>query len=261
MARARNIKPGFFTNDQLGELPPLARLLFAGIWTVCDREGRIEDRHKKIKAEVLPYDDCNVDKLLQSLHDSGFILRYVVNGVRIIQVLKWHKHQAPHIKEAASALPSPDESDVSTVPAPDKNGAVTGKESLIVGSGLLVVDSLNLNPDSRERRATRLPSTWTLPDEWVAEALTLRPDWTAPHCRRIADAFRDYWCAQPGQRGVRTDWIATWRNWVRREHGHNNGPPRESAKHAEQRRIMDSIRSGNGSDNGTTIDGTAERVA
>ena len=33
----------------------------------------------------------------------------------------------------------------------------------------------------------------------------------------IAARFRDYWTAQPGQRGIRTDWSATWRNWIRRE--------------------------------------------
>lgn len=30
------------------------------------------------------------------------------------------------------------------------------------------------------------------------------------------EKFRDYWAAQPGQKGVKTDWPATWRNWVRR---------------------------------------------
>jgi len=30
--------------------------------------------------------------------------------------------------------------------------------------------------------------------------------------------FVDYWRAQPGQKGVKTDWIATWRNWMRRAH-------------------------------------------
>lgn len=28
--------------------------------------------------------------------------------------------------------------------------------------------------------------------------------------------FRDYWIAQPGQKGVKNDWPATWRNWIRR---------------------------------------------
>jgi hypothetical protein len=62
MARARNIKPGFFANDVLAEIDPLGRLLFAGLWTIADREGRLEDRIKKIKAQILPYDDCDCDQ-------------------------------------------------------------------------------------------------------------------------------------------------------------------------------------------------------
>lgn len=29
-------------------------------------------------------------------------------------------------------------------------------------------------------------------------------------------AFIDYWTSLPGQRGLKTDWDATWRNWIRR---------------------------------------------
>ena len=50
MARARNIKPGFFANENLAECDPLARLLFAGLWCLADREGRLEDRPKRIAA-------------------------------------------------------------------------------------------------------------------------------------------------------------------------------------------------------------------
>jgi hypothetical protein len=49
MARSRNIKPGFFTNDELAECHPLGRLLFAGLWTIADKEGRLDDRPKKLK--------------------------------------------------------------------------------------------------------------------------------------------------------------------------------------------------------------------
>jgi hypothetical protein len=65
MARARNIKPGFFLNDELAECEPLARLLFAGLWCIADREGRLEDKPKRIKVEILPYDDCDIDYLLK----------------------------------------------------------------------------------------------------------------------------------------------------------------------------------------------------
>ena len=53
MARARNIKPGFFDNETLGELPALTRLLFIGLWCLADREGRLQDRPKRIKKELL----------------------------------------------------------------------------------------------------------------------------------------------------------------------------------------------------------------
>ena len=54
MARARNIKPGFFKNELLAEMPPETRLLFMGLWCLADREGRFEDRPKKIKMELFP---------------------------------------------------------------------------------------------------------------------------------------------------------------------------------------------------------------
>ena len=95
MARSRNIKPGFFLNDELAEVEPLGRLLFAGLWTVADREGRLRDSPKKIKACVLPYDDCDIDKLLNDLWGRRFITRYSVDGEGYIAVLNWKKHQIP----------------------------------------------------------------------------------------------------------------------------------------------------------------------
>ncbi|EJS0534774.1 hypothetical protein NXF13_004866, partial [Escherichia coli] len=86
MARSRNIKPGFFTNDELAECSPYARLLFAGLWTIADKEGRLDDRPKKIKAMVLPFDDVDCNDLLQQLHSHKFINRYQVNGGSYIQI-------------------------------------------------------------------------------------------------------------------------------------------------------------------------------
>ena len=172
MARARNIKPGFFTNDVLGELPALARLLFAGLWTLCDREGRLEDRPKKIKAEVLPYDECDADALLSMLADKGFILRYWVAGTRLIQVTNWSKHQNPHVKEAASSLPAPDEHGASTVQAPDETQPKPALAGLIPDSGFRIPSSLI--PDSIEVPPTEVlvvePSV-PRPPECPTEAL------------------------------------------------------------------------------------------
>ena len=75
MPRARNIKPGFFKNDILAECNPLARILFAGLWCEADREGRLEDRPKRLKAEYLPYDQCDIGTLLDELEKHDFVVR------------------------------------------------------------------------------------------------------------------------------------------------------------------------------------------
>ncbi len=115
MSRARNIKPSFFTNDILAECDMASRLLFIGLWTIADREGRLEDRPKKIKAEILPYDDCDCESLLQQLSGHGFIHRYEARGNKYIQILNFVKHQNPHIKEAASTIPESDQPRASMV--------------------------------------------------------------------------------------------------------------------------------------------------
>lgn len=106
MLRSRIIKPGFFTNDVLSELEPLCRLLFIGLWCMADREGRIIYRPKKIKIEILPYDDCNIENYIKILSDKKFIFLYKPQKSEeiLIQINNWHKHQHLHPREAESTL-------------------------------------------------------------------------------------------------------------------------------------------------------------
>ena len=153
MARSRNIKPGLFKNEVLGEADPILTVLFVGLWCLADREGRLEDRPKRIKAEIMPYRECpNFNGYLTELASLGFIHRYEVDGVAYIQVLNFKKHQAPHKTEKPSDIPEPPEESDScpvTVKAPLSNGTDHVKESLIPDS--LIPDSLipdSLIPDS-----------------------------------------------------------------------------------------------------------------
>ena len=108
MPRARNIKPGFFMNEYLAECDLAARLLFIGLWCLADREGRLEDRPKRIGAFVFPYEQYDIDSLLDQLAECGFIIRYQVDGKKYIQVVNFKKHQNPHVREAASEIPAPE---------------------------------------------------------------------------------------------------------------------------------------------------------
>lgn len=104
--RARNLKPGFFKNDLLAECRPLARILFAGLWCLADRAGRLEDRPARIKAEVLPFDHCEIEELLSELSGRDFIRRYTSDGHQVIEIPRFKAHQNPHHREPDSQLPS-----------------------------------------------------------------------------------------------------------------------------------------------------------
>lgn len=105
MARARNIKPGFFKNETLAELPMAYRLLFIGLWIIADREGRLEDRPKRIRMEIFPADDVDCDAGLQALVDAGMVRRYEVEGNKFIDIPSFLQHQKPHPREVPSTIP------------------------------------------------------------------------------------------------------------------------------------------------------------
>lgn len=71
-----------------------------------------------------------------------------------------------------------------------------------------------------KNRGTRLPSELEIPDEYILFCQQERQD-LDPH--KVWAQFKDYWTAQPGQKGVKTDWAATWRNWVRRQDAPKTG--------------------------------------
>ena len=144
MARARNIKPGFFRNADLVELPMEARLLFIGLWTLADREGRLEDRPKQIKMEIFPADSVDCDVLLVRLASTGMVVRYEVDGKRYLQVVNFTKHQNPHRDEKASTVPDQEGNLATPAPAPKKHGANTVQAP---GEDDASTVAIGLNPD------------------------------------------------------------------------------------------------------------------
>ncbi len=148
--RARNIKPGFYKNEDLIECSLAARLLAPGLWMMADRDGRLEDRPKRIKLEIFPCDNFDVNQLLDELASHKHITRYEVGGQHFIQINKFSDHQRPHTNEAQSVIPS-QKDQVNTKP---NNKLVTKVESpptKVESTSPLTTDSLNpssLNDDS-----------------------------------------------------------------------------------------------------------------
>lgn len=109
--KTRSIGEDFFFNEHLAGLPIATRLLFAGLWCMADRDGRLEDRPRRIRAELFPYDtDFDIERSLEELNSCGLIKRYQafegVEGdtIKAIQVCNWRFWQQPHRAEARSKI-------------------------------------------------------------------------------------------------------------------------------------------------------------
>ncbi len=174
MARARNIKPAFFNNDELAEIDPLGRLLFIGLWTLADHKGELEWREKRIKAQLLPYDNCDIKKLAINLDKSGFIRFYSDGDKTYIHVVNFSKHQNPHKneREKGSEIPEFTESMRQVVDFKgltinrDKSGLKREDYQTNPADSLnLIPDSLNLIPSNPQSVENRFSEFWDMYDK------------------------------------------------------------------------------------------------
>lgn len=172
--RARNLKPGFFSNPKLGKSDPINGWVFEGLWCMADPKGRLEDDEDKIHGEVNRFRHQSSTSLaLGWLSAEGFIVRYEAAGKRYIWIPQFADHQNPHIREKPRNIP-PYQRGVHTVthgeslhsastgPAPDQHEASTSLARLIPDSGSLNPESPTLIPDSGPGRAS--PSGPSIPE-------------------------------------------------------------------------------------------------
>jgi len=253
MARARNIKPGFYKNEDLAECSVWARLIFPGLWMLADRDGRLEDRPKRIKAELLPFDSQEIEPLLQELHDRGFLERYRNSDGMFIQISKFSTHQTPHYSEKPSVIKPPgfqeppphDEPDKPREPPENTENAPGVDDPLRGGRNPLNPESLLLNPDSLnpeedagaapaltpvsipipaftgvnedaipKRARVLLADTWALPEPWGNDAENL--GFKPAEILREAEKYRQYYVSGKGT-GTRRSlkgWRQSWSNWL-----------------------------------------------
>ena len=86
-------------------------------------------------------------------------------------------------------------------------------------------DLLAIPPQLERRRAARLPAEWMLPEDWRHRAIDARERHGLPpiNLDLEAEKFANYWHAQPGAKGTKLDWAATWQNWALRADGLGRG--------------------------------------
>jgi len=77
------------------------------------------------------------------------------------------------------------------------------------------------NNQEKKTLGKRLASDFSFPKEWEDFCQQTRPELSPV---KTFDQFKDYWISQAGQKGVKLDWFATWRNWVRSTNAPKQNP-------------------------------------
>lgn len=149
MPRTRNLKPAFFKNESLAEQDPHIRLFYQGLWTLADRNGLLELRPKRFRAEIFPYEpELDINGYITVLERLRNVIVMVDDEndteVYYLYLTNFLKHQRPHHTEKTD-LPCP-----STLKVLD-NGYITVMERLehVKNPPLnLKPYTLNLNPQT-----------------------------------------------------------------------------------------------------------------
>lgn len=205
---------------QNGKLPDDARYI-SGLLGCTIRKWKL------IRSELV-----SIGKLQVS---GEFLTNY--RAVSELETLSKHKDKQRENRARPNKnkdLQSPKNHHLRDYPEPEPEPEPKKKE-LPVGSSKkndepdLKSDDSPKPPTPKQDKGTRLPKDWTLPENYREYAQQQgKPD---HEIDLNAEDFRDYWTAIPGQKGVKTDWLATWRNRVRSAYwntGHRNNAPRGS---------------------------------
>jgi hypothetical protein len=94
--RIRSIKPDIWRDPTFNDLPIQARLLFIGLISNADDQGRLSGSDRLLKGIVFPADTFplkHFSRWLDAIHDSGMARRYTVAGKPYLDIPNWHRHQ------------------------------------------------------------------------------------------------------------------------------------------------------------------------
>ena len=238
--RIRTVKPDFFKDEHLADQKPLNRILFAGLWCLADCEGRLEDRPRYIKVEVLPYDTADVGKMLDELADGGFIRRYESGDRKYIQVVNFLKHQRITGKEAEthSQYPKPT--------TEGNNGETLGKHPGNIGDIPDAQEGKGREGKGKERKGiSPLPplgvSAWfeeiwkKYPNRDGKKAAlrhylkSVKSESDRDLCLKALAVYQSTRAVRDGYTKAGSTWFNNWRDWV--DYVEPTGPAAKPQRH------------------------------
>ncbi len=264
MARIRSVHPGQWTDDDFVTLSFPARLLAIGLRNEADDQGVFVWKPIQIKMKLFAADNVDVSSLLDELVAANQVCRFDAGGKPFGAIRNFRRWQRPEKPKPGYGLPDglreyvglpavgpgseaeerppidmdiddpsptdprrvPDASPTDPRKSPQRKEE-GGRREDVGGEEPQKASPSSGRAKSPDPRGSRIPDDWSLsPDlhDWSISEARAPPD----VIQHEVGKFRDYWRGKAGQGGRKTDWDATWRNWIRKamedqQHGRRNG--------------------------------------
>lgn len=143
MPRRRMIDPDFWTDSKLGKATRDERLLFIGLFSNADDEGRIMADPPYLKSIIFPYDDDITSSHVREMRDhlaqiNSNVILYQNSGEDYIQLKQWDRHQKPRYPKSSKFPPPAD----CTQKDESLQLSCTQKDEGLQPSGVTVLDSI-----------------------------------------------------------------------------------------------------------------------
>ncbi|CAO3453260.1 hypothetical protein [Azospirillum argentinense] len=217
----------------------------AGGRTIVLKRGQLCRPLRKI-AEAWQWDEAKVRRFLSRLKADAMILCETDAKMTLISICNYDEYQSladdERRKDDATATHHRRNGDAHKK---EGNENKEGEESrALPGDALpdlaeqgVVTPPANDNPHEpakQTKRGTRVPDG-DLPEEWAIAANHAREKHNMPLLtKRVLDlrwaSFQDYWRGVTGERGLKADWLATWRNNCRDSRTERKFPPDASGQ-------------------------------
>ena len=176
--------------------------------------------------------DRGVQKSIAELMRLGYVSRLLRNGRSTLYTITTEPKPAKkiiHTPEPHSPRTTFTPNDVHPTPercsppppndvhpTPERGSPITIIEPSIESSSNHQFEADAKTAPPKKSKGTRISDDWVLSKKLGEWAQSEKPHWSIDKIRSEADAFKDYWLSVAGSNGVKNDWDATWRNWVRR---------------------------------------------
>lgn len=222
----RILREGILTSARIAKLGWAEECFYRRLMSVVDDFGRYYGDAGLLRAACYPrqlnkVSDSDIEKWLRACVAAALVRVYPAeDGESYLELLDFKQQ----VRAKASKFPDMPSTCIADATQTQAN------EHLGVSVGVSVSEGVSVRcaPSGASPKGTRIPSDWQLTPELAQWATTERPGFPV-----MAEAakFRDYWTAKTGKDATKTDWDATWRNWVRNARLPGQASPMKPARH------------------------------